>query len=76
MAKKRNSKSNEDKELIARMNFMYGDAWKKAPGIYANMTKREIKTHQCCECGKAITEDEYIEYGQCCESCHNYWLNH
>lgn len=68
--------SFSQKQLEERLTFMYGNAWRKNPAIYITSIKRNIREYNCCECGRPITEDEYIEYGQCCESCHNYWLNH
>ena len=36
----------------------------------------EKKNYHCIDCGKKITEDEYIEYGGSCKECHTFWINH
>jgi DNA-directed RNA polymerase subunit RPC12/RpoP len=36
----------------------------------------EKKNYHCIDCGKKITEDEYIEYGGSCKECHTFGINH
>ena len=64
-------KKNElPEELVQRLNFNFGDAWKSNPAIYIACLERNKTVRQCDNCGKDMTKSEVDDYGSLCERCY------
>lgn len=58
-------------EEIQRLNFNYGNAWKKNPELYLYNLKRNETVRYCDHCGREMNESDVNDFGSLCESCYN-----
>lgn len=66
MAKKRTTKKQE----IAKLNFLYGDAWKKHPALYQHAMHSNDTVRHCEYCGRPMNSSDVNDYGSLCENCY------
>ena len=65
MAKARIKKADKEK-----LNFLYGDAWKKNPEMYLLSIHRNDTVRYCEYCGRPLTRSDVNDYGSLCERCY------
>lgn len=58
-------------EEIQRLNFNYGNAWKKNPELYLLNLERNKTVRYCDHCGREMNESDVNDFGSLCESCYN-----
>lgn len=56
---------------IQRLNFNYGNAWKKNPELYLYNLKRNETVRYCDHCGREMNESDVNDFGSLCENCYN-----
>lgn len=58
-------------DQIRRLNFNYGNAWKKNPELYLLNLERNETVRYCDHCGREMNESDVNDFGSLCESCYN-----
>lgn len=52
------------------MNFLYGNAWKKAPALYQSAMHSKDIAKRCDHCGRPMTASDVEDFGTLCERCY------
>ena len=64
------TRSRITKKEKAKLDFLYGDSWKKNPTMYiASLRNSEVVRH-CEYCGASMTASDVNDYGSLCERCY------